>query len=133
MKKREGGQTTAEVGFMHTLRLAFIRPVTIMQESIVFLTFLACAIQQASLFCWYIAYPLIFQRVYQFDERRQGLTFLPIFGGNILGVVVIIICDKLKYQKARVIAMQTGTRVEPELRLFAACIGTIATPISIFW
>ena len=52
MKKRVAGQTTAGEGFMHTLPLAFIRPVTMMQEPIVFVTSLASTIQKAILFCW---------------------------------------------------------------------------------
>ncbi|KAJ5363611.1 MFS general substrate transporter [Penicillium cataractarum] len=133
IEKNDTGLTTAPMGYKHTLRVAFARPLHMMLEPIVILTSLACAILQAILFCWYIAYPVIFERVYRFSEREQGLAFLPILGGNILGVFTIGICDKLKYQKTREIAVQTGARVEPELRLYPACVGSITAPISIFW
>ncbi|KAL4861652.1 major facilitator superfamily domain-containing protein, partial [Aspergillus spectabilis] len=131
---KKNGTPTAPTDYKRIVRLAFTRPLHMLfTEPIVFPTSLACAILQAILFCWYIAYPGIFERVYQFSEKEQGLAFLPILGGNILGIIVIGICDKLKYQKAREAAMQTGAKVEPELRLYAACVGSITAPISIFW
>ncbi|KAL3485876.1 major facilitator superfamily domain-containing protein [Aspergillus germanicus] len=131
---KRNGTTAPSVDYKKTLREAFTRPVHMLfTEPIVFPTSLAAAILQAILFCWYIAYPVIFERVYQFTEKEQGLAFLPILLGNVLGIVVIGICDKAKYQKARVAAMETGAKVESELRLYAACVGAIGTPISIFW
>jgi MFS family permease len=131
---KKNGTPVPPVDYKKTLREAFTRPLHMLfTEPIVFPTSLAAAILQAILFCWYIAYPVIFERVYQFTEKEQGLAFLPILLGNVLGIVVIGICDKAKYQKARVAAMQTGAKVEPELRLYAACVGAIGTPISIFW
>ncbi|KAL2783045.1 major facilitator superfamily domain-containing protein [Aspergillus keveii] len=131
---RRNGTAAPPVDYKKTIREAFTRPVHMLfTEPIVFPTSLAAAILQAILFCWYIAYPVIFERVYQFTEKEQGLAFLPILLGNVLGIVVIGICDKAKYQKARVAAIETGAKVEPELRLYAACVGAIGTPISIFW
>ncbi|KAL3451491.1 MFS general substrate transporter [Aspergillus insuetus] len=131
---KKNGTPAPPVDYKKTLRVAFTRPVHMLfTEPIVFPTSLVAAILQAILFCWYIAYPVIFERVYQFTKKEQGLAFLPILLGNVLGIVVIGICDKAKYQKARVAAMQTGAKVEPELRLYAACVGAIGTPISIFW
>jgi MFS family permease len=131
---KKKGISGSHTDYKRILRVAFARPLHMLfTEPIVFPTSLACAIMQAILFCWYIAYPVIFARVYQFTEKEQGLAFLPIMGGNLLGVLVIGICDKLKYQKAREVAMSTGGKVEPELRLYAACVGSICAPISIFW
>ncbi|CAG8888674.1 unnamed protein product [Penicillium egyptiacum] len=127
------GASVSPINYKRTLRMAFTRPLyMLLIEPVVLPTSLACAILQAILFCWYIAYPVIFKRVYQFTEKEQGLAFLPILGGNILGVLVIGICDKLKYQKAREAAIKTDTKVEPELRLIAACIGSVTAPVSIF-
>ncbi|KAL6233058.1 hypothetical protein BDW75DRAFT_232285 [Aspergillus navahoensis] len=94
---KKNGTTAPPTDYKKILRLAFTRPVHMLfTEPIVFPTSLACAVLQAILFCWYIAYPVIFGRVYQFSEKEQGLAFLPILGGNILGILVIGICDKLK-------------------------------------
>ncbi|KAL2813018.1 major facilitator superfamily domain-containing protein [Aspergillus granulosus] len=131
---KKNGNPAPPTDYRKILRMAFTRPVHMLfTEPVVFPTSLACAILQAILFCWYIAYPVIFERVYQFSEKAQGLAFLPILGGNFLGILVIGVCDKLKCQKAREAAIQTGAKVEPELRLYAACVGSITTPISIFW
>jgi MFS family permease len=120
--------------YKKVLRVAFTRPLHMLfTEPIVFSTSLACAIIQAILFCWYIAYPVIFARVYGFSEKEQGLAFLPIMVGNLLAVLVIGILDKIKYQKARQFATATGGKVEPELRLYAAFVGSIGAPVSIFW
>ncbi|KAL3451724.1 major facilitator superfamily domain-containing protein [Aspergillus insuetus] len=128
------GAPAPQTDYKRILREAFARPLyMIFTEPIVLTTSLACAIIQAILFCWYIAYPIIFSRVYHFTEKEQELAFLPIMGGNILGVLVIGICDKLKYQNAREIAIRTGSKVQPELRLYTSFFGSIGAPISIFW
>ncbi|RDW64517.1 uncharacterized protein DSM5745_09928 [Aspergillus mulundensis] len=83
--------TTTRTEYIKTLRVAFTRPVHMLFTK-----------------------PIFF-------EKEQGLAFLPILGGNLLGIVVIGICDKCKYQKARQAALATSAKVEPELRLHAAC------------
>jgi MFS family permease len=105
----------------------------LVQEPIIFPTGLVSTVAQATIFCYYAAYPVMLVRVYSFDITGVGLAFLPIFIGNLLAVPVLAVIDKVTYQKARSEAQRSGATILPELRLHGAIIGGITLPISLFW
>jgi MFS family permease len=102
-------------------------------EPIVWPTAIMNGLYGAIIYCFYITYPLIFERVYSFTTYQVGLAFLSPLVGSMLGLVIIAIIDKRVYQKAVTEAQQLGMPVKPEGRLYAALIGSLLMPIGLFW
>lgn len=105
----------------------------LISEPIVGPTALMVGIYQAIIYCFYIAYPLVFERVFNLSEFQVGLCFLSLFVGSVLGLVIIGIVDKRLYQPALMRAQQLGGQVAPEKRLYGAILGGTLMPIGLFW
>lgn len=102
-------------------------------EPIMWPTALVVAVYQAILFCFYVAYPLMFERVYLFTTFKVGLAFIPLLVGSLLAIPIVAYLDKAKYQKEKADAEREGRPIRPESRLYAAMVGSILMPISLFW
>lgn len=129
------GQTPPKRGStLKLLRIAGGRTLhMIAVEPIVLYSSLMSAVYQAVLYCLYIAFPLVFQKVYRFTAYQVGLIFLPLLIGSGLGVGVIIVFDRVKYRLALVEAEKRGISVLPEERLWPALFGSVVMPASLFW
>ena len=116
------------------LRISIGRPIhMLLVEPIVLPTATMAGLTQAIVFVFYVAYPLIFQRLYGFTTRQVGYSFSPLLVGNFLAIAIMGITDKRIYQVAKAKAEQSGSLVLPELRLVPAMVGSILMPISLFW
>lgn len=120
----------ARVGMF--LTIALIRPLHMMAtEPIVGLICLYVACEFATLFTFFAAVPFIFSSVYGFGIEQQGLVFISIIVGCLLGALTVLICDVLLYlpQSRRHLSHKTP----PEYRLYPAMIGSIGLPLGLFW
>ncbi|KAJ5691130.1 hypothetical protein N7488_011865 [Penicillium malachiteum] len=112
--------------------VALLRPVQMLfTEPIVTFTCLYIACEFGTLFSFFAAIPLVFQELYGFGLEDSGLVFLAIVVGCTLGVITVLACDFLIYQKKS--AQLKGQPIPPELRLYPALIGSIGLPVGLFW
>jgi MFS family permease len=102
-------------------------------EPLIWPTSLISAINQAIVFCFFVAYPLIFQREYNFTLYQTGFTFVPLFIGSVLAVPIAAFFDKIKYQREKALAKQENRPIAPETRLYPAMVGSVMMPIALFW
>ena len=77
----------------------------------------------------------MFGGVYGFDRQMSGLVFLGLGFGCLLSVPTFVVLDKLIYQKEWQKCEREGRpgAIAPEHRLWAAMLGGIGLPISLFW
>ena len=97
------------------------------------------------LFCFFAAFPLVFQslypdiQVYHFTQGEAGLVFIGIGVGCLLAAAIFIASDLLYYQpKARLQITQHGKDARslllaPEHRVLPAAIGSFMLPVGLFW
>ncbi|KXH67054.1 major facilitator superfamily transporter [Colletotrichum salicis] len=77
---------------------ALTRPVRMMfTESIVSFICLYVACEFATLFSFFAALPYVFSTVYGFGNEQQGLVFISIAVGCVLGALTVIFCNKVIY------------------------------------
>ncbi|SPO07617.1 related to TPO4 - Proposed vacuolar polyamine transporter [Cephalotrichum gorgonifer] len=114
------------------LTIALLRPLHMMfTEPIVGLICLYVACEFATLFTFFAAVPFIFRSVYDFSMEQQGLVFISIVVGCILGAVTVLICNVVLYlPRAR---RHPPREVPPEYRLYPAMIGSVGLPVGLFW
>lgn len=115
------------------LKMLVVEPITI-----VFSIYTAFVF--AILFGFFEAYPVIFTGVYHFTHAIQGLTFIGIGVGLLIGTVVYIWIDRRIYfplqpDGTRMPKDENGNIIYPqaESRLLPAKIGAVLLPISLFW
>ncbi|KAK1982115.1 major facilitator superfamily transporter [Colletotrichum cereale] len=111
---------------------ALTRPVRMMfTEPIVSFTCLYVACEFATLFSFFAALPYVFGAVYGFGIEPQGLVFLSIAVGCVLGTLTILLCNALLYlpQTKR----HPPQRTPPEYRLYPAMVGSVGLPLGLFW
>lgn len=112
--------------------VALFRPVhMLLTEPIVGLICLYVACEFATLFSFFAVVPYIFQRVYHFGIEQQGLVFLSIAVGCLLGTITVILCNALMY--APKTKEYPAHQTPPEYRLYPAMIGSIGLPLGLFW
>jgi uncharacterized membrane protein len=120
-----------QLSLKQVLIIATTRPVRMLfTESLVFYLSIYTAFGFAMLFSFFGSYPLVFMEVYHFNMKGTGLAFIGILVGFIFAVITFAIIDKTVYQRAMKASIG---RVAPEHRLYAAMIGSIMLPISLFW
>ena len=103
-------------------------------EPIVMFLSLWVAFNFATVYCFFVAFPVVFTEVYSLSIEQGGLTFISILIGSILGGVLSITCDTLiyknHYQRSKTDASFVMT---PEKRLYGAMIGSVLSPVGFFW
>ncbi|KAK2592820.1 hypothetical protein QQS21_009488 [Conoideocrella luteorostrata] len=100
-------------------------------ESIILFMTIYMAFNFAVFYSFFAAFPYIFSNQYGFTTGQQGLVFLSIALGCIIGFAAVAIIDRRTYP-----ALQTKHgvgMVPPEHRLYGAMIGCVCNPISLFW
>lgn len=100
-------------------------------ESIVLFMTIYMAFNFAVFYSFFAAFPYIFSTKYAFTPSQQGLTFIPIALGCLLGFLSVVYIDRKTYP-----ALQTQHgvgSVPPEYRLYGAMAGCALNPISLFW
>ncbi|EIW60614.1 MFS general substrate transporter [Trametes versicolor FP-101664 SS1] len=98
-------------------------------EPIVLLFAIYIAIAYATLYAFFAAYPIVFQRHRLFSAGEGGLAFLGIGLGCIIGLALAPAQNRL-YWKAM---DRNGGRTIPEARLYLPMLGGVLLPISLFW
>lgn len=131
----KGPQLKGAAAIKFILTVTLFRPVKmLLTEPIVMFLSLYTAFTFALLFCFFAAFPYIFTKVYGFQTYQNGLVFIAVGLGVVLGWATVTIVDWKVYQKEwrRVIA-EGGTNVEPEHRLYSAMAGSLGITIGVFW
>jgi hypothetical protein len=93
---------------------------------------LVLAVTQAVVFAYYVAYDMMFEEVYGFSQFQVGMAFSALLVGTVLALPVLALFDRLTYQKSRATAIQSGTTVVPEIRLYPAILGVTIFSIFLF-
>jgi multidrug resistance protein len=112
------------------LMVTLSRPwVLLFREPIVLLISVYMSIIYGTLYMFFAAYPIIFQKIRGWDEGLGGLSFLGILVG-ILSSIPSMFIGHARYQKK---ALNGPKRLAPETRLPDCFIASIALPIGLFW
>jgi hypothetical protein len=82
----------------------------------------------AIVYFFFVAFPLVFQNIYNFKIQFVGLSFVGITVGMIMAASTASFWENMR-EKA--IAANVGAS-EPEMRLPQLCVGGIIVPISLF-
>jgi hypothetical protein len=123
--------TLARPTVKQVLIIATTRPMHMLcTEPLVFFLSIYTAFGFAMLFSFFGSYPFVFTVVYHFDQKSVGLAFLGILVGFLFAIVTFAIFDKTLYRRALVAGRG---KVAPEHRLYAAMLGSIILPVSLFW
>ena len=116
------------------VRAMLTRPVKMMfTEPIVGLFSLYVAINFATLYSFFAAFPLVFGETYNFDLGSTGLSFLGLGVGVLCATAVMTLIDGHFYRRSFVQATARGETLAPERRLCIAMVGSIFLPVSLFW
>ncbi|KAJ5669755.1 hypothetical protein N7462_010825 [Penicillium macrosclerotiorum] len=108
-------------------RTSLIRPITmIMTEPVLDLMCMYIVLIYSMLYAFFFAYPVIFGKLYNYNDGQIGLMFIPILIGAGISLLVTPAIEK---QFKRICASRAPT---PEDRLFAALIGAPFIPVSFF-
>lgn len=100
-------------------------------ESIVLFMTIYMAFNFAVFYSFFAAFPYIFGDHYGFSSGQEGLTFLSIAIGCVVGFIAVVIIDRRTYPA---LESQYGIgAVPPEYRLYGAMAGSFLNPISLFW
>jgi len=132
-------------------RVKFIITVTLARPMVMLVTdpivsFLAVytAFNFGVLFCFFAAFPLVFQstypeiQIYHFTTGSTGLVYIAIGVGVISASIIFIVMDRLYYvphaRKQIAAGKHEGSLLlPPETRVHPAILGSILLPISLFW
>ncbi|CAI0654071.1 unnamed protein product [Colletotrichum noveboracense] len=86
------------------------------------------AFAYAMIFSYFASCSYILQKLYGFNLREVGLSFISIIIGYILATVMYGVFDA----RFRGPALKAGTAT-PEQRLYAALVGSVLLPVGLFW
>ncbi|KAG8162263.1 hypothetical protein KVR01_008028 [Diaporthe batatas] len=100
-------------------------------ESIVLFMTIYMAFNFAVFYSFFAAFPYIFGGHYGFTPGQQGLTFISIALGCVLGFLAVVYIDRRTYPALE--AKYGVGMVPPEYRLYGAMAGCALNPASLFW
>ncbi|KAK2777448.1 hypothetical protein FQN52_003158 [Onygenales sp. PD_12] len=100
-------------------------------ESIVLFMTIYMAFNFAVFYSFFAAFPYIFGGQYDFAPGQQGLTFISIALGCVIGFLAVVYIDRRTYPALEA-KYGVGT-VPPEYRLYGAMVGCALNPVSLFW
>ncbi|KZF20134.1 MFS general substrate transporter [Xylona heveae TC161] len=98
-------------------------------ESIVLFMTIYMAFNFAVFYSFFAAFPYVFGRQYHFNPGQEGLTFIPIALGCVIGFLAVVYIDRRTYPA---LEAKYGA-VPPEYRLYGAMVGCALNPASLFW
>ena len=124
----------ATILLLRKLRVAITRPIDMMlrEPAVAFLS-IYTGFAFAMMFSFFGSYSYVFQKVYHFNQKEVGLTFLGILVGFLSAVVSFGVFDATLYKKAVAEAAKRGEAPAPEHRLYTAMLGSILLPIGLWW
>jgi multidrug resistance protein len=109
------------------IRTSLIRPITmILTEPVLDLMSMYIVLIYAMLYAFFFAYPVIFGKLYHYNDGMIGLMLIPILIGAGFALVATPFIEK---HYSRICQLRAPT---PEDRLIAAMIGSPFIPISLF-
>ncbi|KAI0747878.1 MFS general substrate transporter [Daedaleopsis nitida] len=116
--------------FVSIMKRDMSRPFSFLfTEPIVLLLAIYIAIAYATLYAFFAAFPIVFQQHRHFSEGEGGLAFLGIGVGNLAGLSLAPVQNRLYW---RAMDKNDGQTI-PEGRLYLCMVGGVFLPISLFW
>ncbi|GJP87298.1 hypothetical protein CBS63078_10552 [Aspergillus niger] len=113
--------------FRDIVRISLIRPITmILTEPVLDLMCMYIVLIYAYLYAYFFAYPVIFGKLYGYNDGQIGLMFIPILIGAGFS---LLITPMIERQFKRVCRTRAPT---PEDRLVGALLGAPFIPIAMF-
>lgn len=100
-------------------------------ESIVLFMTIYMAFNFAVFYSFFAAFPYVFEDNYHFTAGQEGLTFISIAVGCIIGFLAVVYIDRRTYPALE--AKYGVGGVPPEYRLYGAMVGCALNPASLFW
>lgn len=100
-------------------------------ESIVLFMTIYMAFNFAVFYSFFAAFPYVFNGHYGFSAGQEGLIFLSIALGCVIGFLAVVYIDRRTYPALEV-KYGVGA-VPPEYRLYGAMVGCALNPASLFW
>lgn len=128
--RAENGEPKITAGRIGALaRAAVLRPTKmLLTEVIVSSLALYTAFAYAMIFSYFASSSYVLQRLYGFNLREVGLSFISVIIGYLLGAGLYRFLDA----RFRIPAVRAGTST-PEQRLYAALVGSVMLPVGLFW
>ncbi|KAK4624492.1 MFS transporter prlG [Fulvia fulva] len=119
-------------------RSSLLRPLEMLStELIVALVCLYAGFNFGLIYALVIVFPDIFSHTYGFDTIDQGLSFLGLIVGCILGPTLLIVDGEIvERRRARMIDQEklaSEEKLPPEARLHGAMIGSVLLPVGLLW
>lgn len=120
-----------KVTLKEALSTALTRPwILLFREPIVLILSIYMAIVYGTLYMLFGAYPIVYQEKRHWSPGIAGLAFIGVLIGMIAAVLGGIFIESPRY---KVLARRYGGYAPPEVRLEAAIVGGILTPVGLFW
>lgn len=120
-------QEKVKLTLRDVVRTSLIRPITmILTEPVLDLMCMYIVLIYSMLYAFFFAYPIIFSKLYNYNDGQIGLMFIPILIGATFSLMVTPSIEKHFRKLCRV------RSTTPEDRLIAALIGAPFIPISWF-
>jgi len=120
-------QEKVKLTLREIIRTSLIRPITmILTEPVLDLMCMYIVLIYAMLYAFFFAYPVIFTKLYGYNDGQVGLMFIPILIGAGFALIATPFIEK---QFRQICHTRTPT---PEDRLVGALIGSPFIPISLF-
>lgn len=120
-------QEKVKLTFRDILRTSLIRPITmILTEPVLDLMCMYIVLIYAMLYAFFFAYPVIFGKLYHYNDGQIGLMFIPILIG---AGFALMATPQIEKHFKKVCSVRSPT---PEDRLLGAMIGAPFIPVSLF-
>jgi len=126
----EPDMMSEKMGPKDIVLMTLVKPITLnFQEPIVFLLNLYIALIYGLLYIWFESFPLVFTGIYGFSLGIEGVAFLGILVGTLIGCGVLFAWLYFYQEKQ----FDDNGNIEPEKRLIPAMVGCFFVPVCLFW
>ena len=126
MESRQVLSTLIKKGLWRPVHMLFVEPLVLPCA-------LTVAVSQVILFVNYVAVPAVLLNIYHFTDYQVGLSFLSLFLGSIIGLIVVKFCELRIVEARRKQAEVEKRPARTEDRLYPAMIGGVIQPVTLFW
>ncbi|KAH4860702.1 hypothetical protein HBH70_148270 [Parastagonospora nodorum] len=119
-----------KMGAKDIVLMTLVKPITLnFTEPIVFLLNLYIALIYGLLYIWFESFPLVFEGIYGFSLGIEGVAFLGILVGTLIGAGCLFAWLYFYQEKQ----FDDDGNIAPEKRLIPAMVGCFFVPICLFW
>ncbi|KAH4609912.1 hypothetical protein HBI38_123860 [Parastagonospora nodorum] len=119
-----------KMGAKDIVLMTLVKPITLnFTEPIVFLLNLYIALIYGLLYIWFESFPLVFEGIYGFSLGIEGVAFLGILVGTLIGAACLFAWLYFYQEKQ----FDDDGNIAPEKRLIPAMVGCFFVPICLFW